>query len=44
LAQEEVKDGLFYAQKNQEISRAIRDGELNPKVYRGENGYANYFI
>ena len=43
LREEEQKDGLFYAKKNQEISKAIREGELNPRVYRGENGYASYF-
>ena len=35
LREEEEKDGLFYAKQNQAISQAIREGELNPKVYRG---------
>lgn len=26
-----------------EISKGIAEGKLNPKVYRGQNGYANYF-
>ena len=43
LREEEEKDGLFYAKQNQEISKAIREGELNPKVYRGQNGYSSYF-
>lgn len=37
------KDGLYYAKKNAEISQAIASGQLNPKVYRGEHGYATYF-
>jgi RING finger protein 113A len=37
------KDGLYYAIKNAEISKAIAEGTLNPKVYRGEHGYAKYF-
>jgi RING finger protein 113A len=37
------KDGLYYAKKNAEISHAIAEGTLNPKVYRGEHGYASYF-
>ena len=44
LRDEEEKDGLYYAKQNQEISRQIREGELNPKVYRGQNGYSNYFV
>ena len=24
------------------ITQAINDGEINPNVYRGKNGYANY--
>ena len=36
------KDGLYYAQQNMKISQAIQDGELDPKIYRGKNGYANY--
>lgn len=44
LREEEEKDGLFYAKQNQAISQAIREGELNPKVYRGQNGYSNYFV
>ena len=38
------KDGLYWAQQNMKISQAIQDGEINPKVYRGKNGYANYHI
>ena len=37
------KDGLYYAKKNAEISQAIAEGSLNPKVYRGEHGYVSYF-
>jgi hypothetical protein len=34
---------MYYALKNAEISKAVTEGKLNPKVYRGENGYTNYF-
>ena len=40
---EEEKDGLYYAKKNMEISKAIHEGKINPNVYRGQNGYASYF-
>lgn len=28
--------------ENLEITKKVREGELDPKVYRGLNGYANY--
>jgi len=34
---------MYYALKNAEISKQVAEGKLNPKVYRGENGYANQF-
>lgn len=36
-------DALARARKNIEISQGIKEGKLDPKVYRGESGYANYF-
>jgi hypothetical protein len=36
-------DAIEMAKKNIEISKGIKEGVLDPRVYRGEKGYANYF-
>ena len=35
-------DAIARAKKNIEISKGIKEGRLDPKVYRGLNGYQNY--
>ena len=37
------KDAIAHAKQNIEISKGIKEGTLNPYVYRGEHGYASYF-
>ena len=36
------QDAIAKAKKNIEISKAIKEGKLDPNVYRGLNGYQNY--
>jgi hypothetical protein len=36
------RDGMTKAKLNIEISRGIKEGTLDPKVYRGEHGYQSY--
>lgn len=35
-------DALELARKNIQISKGIKEGKLDPKVYRGLHGYQNY--
>ena len=35
-------DALTMAKKNIEISKGIKEGILDPSVYRGLHGYQNY--
>jgi RING finger protein 113A len=39
----EESDAIAKAKANIEISKAIREGKIDPNVYRGLHGYANYF-
>ena len=36
-------DAIAHARTNIEISKGIKEGRLDPNVYRGEHGYMNYF-
>ena len=36
------QDALAHARKNIEISKGIKEGTLDPKVYRGLHGYQSY--
>lgn len=36
-------DAIAKAKANIEISKGIREGKLDPNVYRGLHGYQNYF-
>jgi len=36
------KDAWEHAKQNIQISNGIKDGSLDPSVYRGQHGYANY--
>lgn len=40
---ERDKDAFAHARANIEISRGLKEGTLNPNVYRGEHGYQSYF-
>ena len=40
---DDENDAMARARKNAEISKGIKEGKLDPSVYRGLNGYANYF-
>ena len=37
------RDAIAKAKENIVISKGIREGKLDPKVYRGLHGYQNYF-
>jgi hypothetical protein len=42
IEDKEENSTLEEALKRQEISKAIQEGKLDPKVYRGEKNYATY--
>lgn len=40
---DDEKDCLYHAKQNQKISEQLVSGELDPTLYRGQNGYQSYF-